>query len=262
MNRPGRGWVRRVTLSTLDDFRSLLRTGTEQAAETQISEEANHDWATVDSPVFPEANVEEPKITDTSALFDGIPINVPSQHRSHPQDTTIPPSDPPTSPSSITPQPPAVPAETFSTVERRWFKKMSAADAQRPKSQNTNPTGHLTLVKSNHPIHSGTWFRNNLFDGEDWRPLPSHQGGRERATIIFHVWIADSYLGEIDLNVTYTPSFEAGQGNRTTVLHWGKTIGDYFKQVDYAGHYVTIERVSTRTFQLVIGSSHPGDFVG
>ena len=249
MNIPGKGWVRRVTIATLNDFRSLLRTGTEQAAETQVDEEVKSDGAGA---------------TDASALFGGISIEVPSQYRSHPQGPNVPPTGPLTSPSPATQQPsasPASPAKILPAVAgRRWYKQMSAADAQRPRAQNTNPTGHLTLVGSGHPIQHATWFHQDLFAGEDWIPSPARQ--RESARITFHIRIAGVDLGEIALDVTYTPRFEASQGNRTTVVHWGTTIGNLFREHDYTDYFVTIERTTSGTFLMVIDSSATGPFAG
>ena len=266
MNIPGKGWVRRVTIATLHDFRSLLRTGTERAAETQVDEEVNDDGALENGPAASGADVAGSGTTDASPQFSGTPIEVPSQYRSHPQSASVPSVGPPASPSSTTdespPSPTSPPMALPVVAVRRWFKRMSAADAQRPTGQNTNPTGHLTLVKSGHPIQQATWFRNDLFAGENWTPLTSPRGQRERATITFHIWIAGADLGEIALDVTYTPSFEASQGNRTTVVHWGTTIGDRFRQHDYTDYYVTIERTASGTFLMVIDSSPTGAFAG
>ena len=266
MNIPGKGWARRVTIATLDDFRSLLRTGTEQAAETQVGEEVGSDKASEDSLAASGAEVADPGDAYTSALFDGIPIEVPTQYRSHPQGANGPPTDPHVSPSPITSQPYATspsPPKTLSLVPvRRWFKQMSAADAQRPLGQKTNPTGHLTLVRSGHPIQQAIWFRHDLFAGEDWTPFTSPSGQRERAKITFHMRISGADLGEIALDVTYTPSFEASQGNRTTVVHWGTTMGNRFRQHDYTNYYVTIERTTSATFLMVIDNSPTGPFAG
>ena len=266
MNIPGKGWVRRVTIATLHDFRSLLRTGTERAAETQVDEEVKSDGALENGPAVSGADVAGPGTTNAGAQFSGIPIEVPSQYRSHPQRASAPPVGPLTSPGSATHQSPpsstSPPMALPSVAVRRWFKRMSAADAQRPTGQNTNPTGHLTLVRSGHPIQQATWFRHDLFAGETWSPFTSPSGQRERATITFHMWIAGADLGEIALNVTYTPSFEASQGNRTTVVHWGTRIGDHFRQHDYTNYYVTIERTASGTFLMVIDSNPAGAFAG
>ena len=266
MNVPGKGWVRRVTVATLYDFRSLLRTGSERAAETQGDEEVNDDGALENGPAASAADVADPGTTDASPQFSGTPIEVPSQYRSHPQSASVPSAGSPASSSTTTdgstPSPTSPPVAPQAVAVRRWFKRMSAADAQRPTGQNTNPTGHLTLVRSGHPIQQATWFRNDLFAGENWTPVPSPMGQRERATIIFHIWIAGADIGEIALDVTYTPSFEASQGNRTTVVHWGTTIGDRFRQHDYTNYHVTIERTASGTFLMVIDSNPTGAFAG
>ena len=267
MNIPGKGWVRRVTSATLNGFRPLLRTGNEPAAETpQVGEDVTSDGAPENSLVASGADVADPGTTDANALFGGIPIEVPSQYRSHPQGGTVPPTGPRTSPISTghqTPASPSSPTKPLPAVAvRRWFKQMSAADAQRPRSPNTNPTGHLTLVQSGHPIRQADWFRQDLFAGASWTPSPAPHGQRERAAIPFHVWIAGADLGELALDVTHTPSFAAGQGNRTTVVHWGTTISPLFRQHDYTNYYVTIERTPAGAFLMVIDSSPTGPFAG
>lgn len=263
MTMSGKGWVRRVTRATLDDFRALLRTGTEQAAETPIIGENDSSSERQDSPDSSDADGAHQTTTDNKVLFDGTATKVPSQYRSQPLSNTTGSSittgsrarqSTPLSVSPASPRP--------SSPVRRWFKQMRSADAQRPQGQNTNPTGHLTLVRSGHPIQQATWFRHDLFAGEDWASFTSPSGQRERATITFRMQIEGDDLGEVDLQVTYTPSFEASQGNRTTVVHWGTTIGDRLRQNDYTDYYVTIERTTSGTFLMVIDRSSAGPFIG
>ena len=262
MIEPGKGWVRRVTTSTLRDIQALLRTGTERAAETRSGEEAESNGVPQDDPTISAEHLPDSKVADAEARFRGSPIIIPSQYRSHLQRTTVRRTGPPAGPRPTTRETSATAGTGIAppTVTRRWFKRMSAADAQRPRAANTNPTGHLTPVKSDHPIQPATWFHDHLFAGAEWLPAPSPTGGRERATTTFHVRIGEEDLGELLLDVTYTPSFEAGQGNRTTVVHWGTTIGDRFRQHDYTGYYVTIERTTAGIFIMTIGNNPTGQF--
>ena len=266
MSVPGSGWARRVTIETLSGFRSLLRTGAEHAAEAQISQEVASDEVSEDNPPALEETDVGSTVMDTGALFDGIPVQVPIQYRSQRQGATALSVDPSASP-SITPS--QREADSLPSTEplypvpvRRWFKRMSAADAQRPQGQNTNPTGHLTLTQGGNPIQQATWFREDLFIGEDWAQFTAPSGRRERATITFQVQIAGEDIGEVALEVRYTPSFESGQGNRTTTLHWGTTMGNRFRQNDYTNYYVTIERSESGEFLMVIDTSPSGPFVG
>ena len=263
MTIPGKGWARRVTSATLDDFRALLRTGTERAAETPISEDGDSSGVRQDSPNSSRAGESHQATNDANALFNGTSIRVPSQFRSQPQSNITSSATTPGAFAQHSASSPVRPTSTPTTLAvRRWFKRMSAADAQRPRGQNTNPTGHLTLVQGGHPIQQATWFRQDLFAGEDWVSLPSPSGQRERAIITFRMHIEGNDLGEVDLQVTYTPSFEASQGNRTTVVHWGTTIGDRLRQNDFTNYYVTIERTTSGTFLMAIDGSPTGSFVG
>ena len=262
MTQPGKGWARRVTSATLHEFRTLLRTGIERAAEAR-EDTSNEPLA--DDPTSAGTHASDPNVGGPDALFDGTSIVVPSQYRAHRQNATVPPNGAPVTPGTITRQPSASPAASTGTssltTARRWSKRMSPADAQRPRSQNTNPTGHLTLVQSGHPIEQATWFHDDLFAGADWNRIDSPSGPRERATIAFHMRIEQDDLGEIALEVTYTPSFEAQQGNRTTVVHWGTMMGNRFRQHDYTDYYVTIERTTSGTFLMVIDDNPTGPFV-
>lgn len=156
---------------------------------------------------------------------------------------------------------PFVPGPPPSVVrpERRWYKKLSAADAQHPSGRQTNPTGHLTLVQAAHPIQQATWFRQDLFGGQRWHRLA---GNREETEIAFEVLVGQRRLVNQVLLVRYTPSFESGQGNRTTVIHWGDALGSIMHAQNYAGHYVTIERVSRGEFKLTIAPMPTGEFIG
>ena len=266
MNIPGKGWARRVTINTLSGFRRLLRTGTEWSAESQVGEEVVSDELAQDSLPASEKDLADRGTKDTTTLFDGIPVEVPVQFRSRPRYAGVPPSGSNVPPGPITVQPDASPHSTIDPLPlvpvRRWFKQMSAADAQRPLGQNTNPTGHLTLVQGGYPIQHASWFRDDLFSGADWTTFNAPSDQRERAAITFRMRIAGVDRGEIVLEVTHTPSFESHQGNRTTVVHWGTTMGNHLRQHDYTNYYITIERAESGEFLMVIDNNPTGPFVG
>ena len=266
MTQPGQGWARRVTSSTLSQFRSLLRTGSERAAEAQSGEEDESSDVPTAGPTTSGESTSDRDAVGPEDLFRGTAIMVPPQHRAQRNNPAVAQSAATVLAGTTAPQPPAsvtAPAVTADpTIDRRWFKQMSAADAQRPRSTNTNPTGHLTLVRSRHPIAQGSWFRENLFAGADWNIVDPPDGTRERATITFHMRIGQEDLGAIPLDVTFTPSFESGQGNRTTVVHWGETIGNRFRQNNYTDYYVTIERTLAGEFRMIINRIPVGEFIG
>jgi hypothetical protein len=138
-------------------------------------------------------------------------------------------------------------------MKLRWNKKLSHADAQHPRGANTNPTAHLTLVQAGHAIDSATWFRQVLFADLPWGGVP----GKERLTLPMRVSINGTNYGLQDIEVTHTPSFEANQGNRATVLHWG-VLGPVLQGVDLSSQFVTIERGPADEFYLTIDSKPTG----
>lgn len=143
-------------------------------------------------------------------------------------------------------------------VSGRWFKKMSAADAQWPEGSNTNPTGHLTLVQAKHPINRSSWFKDAFFGDENWKRVGK---GKESTSVPFDVTILGTPYGVHSLNVTHTPTFEAGQSNRTTVLHWGTDVGAILRAQNLKGNFVSLERLSDGTFNLVVAEAPSGPFV-
>ena len=135
----------------------------------------------------------------------------------------------------------------------RWSKKLSHADAQHPRGANTNPTGHLTLVQAGHAIDSATWFRQVLFGHLPWGGVPD----KERLTLSMWVSIAGKDYGLQEIEITHTPSFEANQGNRATVLHWG-VLGALLQSVDFSDQFVTLERTPADVFYLTIDGKPTG----
>lgn len=152
---------------------------------------------------------------------------------------------------------PAVPApRRMARVAHRWTKELSRADAQHPAS-GTSPTGHLTLVQAGHGIDQATYFRTSLFGSAPWTPAPR---GKEESYLIFDVHIRGAHLGTERIRLSHTPSFEAGQHNRTTVLHWGP-LGDHLRQTDLTGDYVSLEVLDDGSYRLTIDAAPTGPFL-
>ncbi len=172
----------------------------------------------------------------------------------------VPPRSPraPTeSPAPVSPRAvPAAPAPRAPAgVTHRWTKELSRADAQRPAAR-TSPTGHLTLVQAAHGIDQATYFRTSLFGSASWVPA---QRGKEEAYLDFDVYIRGSHIGTKTIRLSHTPKFEAGQNNRTTVLHWGP-LGDLLRRTDYTRDYVSIEALDHGGFRLTIDAEPTGPF--
>jgi len=145
-------------------------------------------------------------------------------------------------------------------VVRRWYKRMSRADAQRPNA-GTNPTGHLTFTKNRFPIDQVTWFRTDFFGDLAWGPSPLAGRGREQATLPVEVVVAGRSLGTHRLTVDHNPRYESRQRNRTVLLHWGEALNDYFRGHDLVGWYATLERCSDGSTRLVLDEAATGRFI-
>jgi len=222
---PGQGFARRVTLENLEEFSPLLKRTAESAREG--TEGVDTDQANVRS-----ANPPDPAYLAAEQLFSGVKIQVTipfHRGRSGQQRTG-------TRRRGQTAQPPQHPAQTpvgggvqpARSVRGPmvWRKVLVASDVQR---QRGNPTGgaRLTqarfLVQGQH-INQTTYFRNDLFGGFIWtvarrRPL------REEVIIDFDLTILGQHFGVQQLTVSHKPTGEGGQGNYTTILHWGDLSG-------------------------------------
>jgi hypothetical protein len=151
---------------------------------------------------------------------------------------------------------PTAAAPEMAKVVKRWHARLSAAAAQRPGPR-SSPTGYLSLGKAGHPIDARTYFRDDFFKTAQWIGQP---GERETTTVAFDVFVVNEHVGSLNLVVDYVPAFEAGQGNRTTLLRWGDWMNEHFRTVDHIGAYVTVERLSDDSFRLTIGESPTGPF--
>jgi hypothetical protein len=152
--------------------------------------------------------------------------------------------------------PPPVGTDEASVV-KRWFKRLSATDAQRPPGPRSNPTGNLHLVKARHPIDHTTYFRRDFFGPLPWKSRTGSMGPIDETYSPFHVFIDGVDQGVHDLKVQDKPSGEAGQHNYTSGLHWGPLVPTLASR-DYSGHYVILEKLADGSYRLVITPENPG----
>jgi hypothetical protein len=145
-------------------------------------------------------------------------------------------------------------------VLRRWFKEMSRADAQQPRS-GTNPTGHLTLTKNGFPIEHTTYFRRTFFGDLSWSVARLRGRMREEVTVPVEVVIDGRRIGTRNLVVDHNPDYEASQRNRTSLLHWGDNLNVYLRNNNVVGKYVSLERLVDGTCTLTIDQRPTGPFI-
>lgn len=141
-------------------------------------------------------------------------------------------------------------------VAHRWYKKVKSADAQRLPG--SHPSGHMTLTQNHHPIEADSYFRQVLFDVAEWR----NDQSRQYAFVSFDVEILGRHIENHQLRIDYNPAFEAGQGNRTSTLRWGDTLGQLLRrEVDITGCFASIEKTREGQFRLKISRNSPEPFI-
>jgi HKD family nuclease len=96
-----------------------------------------------------------------------------------------------------------------------------------------NPTGGLRLVQDNfvfngEKIKQSKYFREEVFEKCKWIQV-SAKPYVEMAEVEFEITIRNKYIGKFELQIRHKPSGDAGQGNYTTLISWGK-IGNIIKE--------------------------------
>ena len=77
------------------------------------------------------------------------------------------------------------PSGSSAVVVRRWFKRLSGSDAQRPPRSGSNVTGVLRLVQAGHSINQTNYFRQTFFAALPW-------AGTQKARGLFEQTVAGS----------------------------------------------------------------------
>lgn len=140
----------------------------------------------------------------------------------------------------------------------RWYKKLSASDAQQPKTANSNITGNLKLTKAGHAIDQKVYFRHELFAHEKWSSVKRPRGVLELAAISFQVVIRGTSHGIQELTVDHAEFRVAAQNNVPTWLHWNDDMNLYLRTHNHVGDFVTLERDLEGMWRLVIDNTPAG----
>lgn len=144
-------------------------------------------------------------------------------------------------------------------VQLRWFKQLDHTAAQQAKGANTKLTGNLRLSQEAAAINHRVYFRDVFFGGLPWTPAEGRSSAQE-VIVGFHTWIDGTDFGVQDLKISHDPGRISGQGNVSTVLHWG-VLGPELRATNYIGLYVSIERTTTGEYNLVISQAPRGDYM-
>ncbi len=193
----GQGFARRVTLDNLDQFTPYLRS---PASRKAASAKAGKTERT--PPVSP---------------FGGRTIKTRAAGRvARPQ---APPAE--------IAVPPQIVVEDFAAADKGrllWEKKkLPPSDVQR---QAGNVIGGIRLTQARFEVNSQrinqtTYFRHDVFGHLNWTIGVHPPKKREAVQVLFWVNLLGQDYGVQSLIVSHKPSGEAGQGNYTTLLHWG-----------------------------------------
>lgn len=166
-----------------------------------------------------------------------------------------PPGTPPPASPTMSPSQP-----TTSSVVRRWYKRLPAADAQ--QLVGSSPSNTVTLVQFRHPIQAATYFRDEFFRNETWTAAETRGRGqpREVATINCEVMVHGIHLGTEVFDVRYTPGYDADEANRTTELAW-RDFGAYLREHNLTGAFATLEKTTDGQYRLTIADAPTGPFL-
>ncbi len=144
-------------------------------------------------------------------------------------------------------------------VVRRWFKHMDSTAAQKPKTANSNPTGNLRLSQERFPFDHQTYFFTDFFGGLPWTPRAGRESEME-VIVSFETYVDGVSYGDLDLRLSHDPARASGQGNVTTLLHWGTVLSRLLREGNHVGDHVTLERLQPEGFRLIIAAQSTGDF--
>jgi hypothetical protein len=144
---------------------------------------------------------------------------------------------------------------------KRWWKKMSPSDAQKPPNPNSQVTGNLRLSRAHHLINHKVYFRDDFFADAHWIQADPNDPTYEMCHVEMDVTLDDEDLGTTAFRIDYKPSRIAAQNNVPTVLKWGGVLGNRLRNEDHAHEYVVLERLQDGSTRLEIQARDPGPFV-
>jgi PLD-like domain len=158
------------------------------------------------------------------------------------------------------PQHPIKASPIESHAIRRWWKKMSASDAQHPPRPTSAVTGNLRLSKAGHPIDHKTYFRHDFFEDAHWERADPDDPAYEKCFVEMDVEVDGDHLGVMPFRVDYKPGRIADQNNVPTVLKWGG-LGARLRGEDDTDEFVVVERLADGSYRLSIQANEPQDFL-
>ncbi len=114
----------------------------------------------------------------------------------------------------------AAPSTVIVSGRLLWTKKeLSRRDMQLVKG---NASGNVCLTQAGFKVNGNlidwkTYFRKDVFSRLSWK----EEKDKETSQAKFSLVIDGVNFGVYDLTISHKPSWEAGQSNYTTAIHWG-----------------------------------------
>lgn len=219
----GQGFVKKVTLDNLDEFSPLL---------SKTGREGNQDNSNKASEQSKSKQNEE--LLTILKKFSGSRIKIKKFERtSHSKVTKTEQSE-------------SIQVETEQEFELVWRKpNLPKSDVQR---QPGNPTGGIRLTQARFKVNDTTidqtrYFRYDLFGNEEWKTGRAKLPSRETTIVEIELEILGQNFGIKNFMISHKPSGEAGQGNYTTMLHWGN-LGNRIRELNLVGKTLELYKTS------------------
>lgn len=117
-----------------------------------------------------------------------------------------------------------------------WRKVLTRSDALQVR-KGTHHVGGIRLAQAGfespkgHRIDQTTYFRR-LFDDYDWEPEARGHADQEHTFVPMRVFVRGHDYGIQNFEISHKPSGEAGQGNYTTMLRWGRSFNSVIQQAN------------------------------
>lgn len=114
-----------------------------------------------------------------------------------------------------------------------WSKKMSRTDAMQPT--NGWPVPYMRFTQSGNPQNNQTWFRQNLFGQQNWRPGIFGNHNVEQCVASIHVTILGQKKGIRSFMITHDANRAQNNNTPNTYLHYDAATQADFSRTNLTG---------------------------
>jgi len=135
-----------------------------------------------------------------------------------------------------------------------WKKILPNSDAL-VVSSSANPVGGVRLTQANFHVNgvliNQTQYFRLLFNNYIWEQRGRYQN-QEHTFVPMRVRIRNTDYGIIRFEISHKPSGEAGQGNYTTMLHWGRSFSSVIREANITGCELCIYETPSSAFDFFL----------